>query len=118
MPLNFQLVDANPNDTTGGGGSLASPQKDADATGPYFVWPYQEFESGASPFAVVAASEVRAMARALAEYEAGDLQALAGGEGVEVTVVPDGPGLPPRAPSEEYDFSDPEQFAAAFRREG
>lgn len=74
MPLNFTLVKTNPNDTTGGGGTLAAPMHDADAVGPFFVWPNQEFESGASPYAVVAASEVRAMYDRLLD------EPMAGGE--------------------------------------
>src|SRR6266576_394580 len=80
MPLNFDLVEVNPNDSTGGGGTLAGPMHDKDATGPYFVWPNQEFESYISPHAVVAASEVRLMIEALQRYEDGAEQALAGGE--------------------------------------
>lgn len=114
MPLNFDLVEVNPNDSTGGGGTLAGPMHDKDATGPYFVWPNQEFESYISPHAVVAASEVRLMAAALAAYEAGDAQVLAGGE--RQTAPPavnqdTGAGQQNAAP--EFDFSDPEQFARA-----
>jgi hypothetical protein len=61
MPLLCYLVDKNPNDVTGGGGTLAGEMQDADAKGPFFVWPAQEFESAASPHAVVAASEVEHM---------------------------------------------------------
>ena len=79
MPLNFDLVEVNPNDSTGGGGTLAGPMHDKDATGPYFVWPNQEYESYISPHAVVSAAEVRLMADALAHWES-EGGALAGGE--------------------------------------
>lgn len=92
MPLNPTLVATNPNDITGGGGSLAGPTQDQDATGPYFIWPNQEFEDYISPNAVVAASEVRLMAQMLAAYEAGELEPLAGGESSEVQ--PDVPSTP------------------------
>lgn len=114
MPLNFDLVQVNPNDTTGGGGSLAGAQHDADATGPFFIWPNQEYESFISPYAVVAASEVRAMAEALDRYESGDLEPLAGGEKdtpdpVELQPV----GQAPTIESPEFDFSDPDAFKRA-----
>lgn len=125
MPLNFTLVDVNPNDTTGGGGSLAGPTKDADAHGPYFVWLNQEFESYASPHAVVAASEVRAMAEALAAYDRGELDAVAGGEhdthpGTEAAAVAAvtgqfGDGTHPVA--NEFDFNNPDDFTRAFSPE-
>ena len=114
MPLNFDLVEVNPNDTTGGGGTLAGPMHDKDATGPFFVWPNQEFDNYISPHAVVAASEVRRMAQALDEYEAGTLGALAGGERetpVETAVQVTGAGTGPVSP--EFDFGDPEAFARA-----
>lgn len=114
MPLNFDLVEVNPNDSTGGGGTLAGPMHDKDATGPYFVWPNQEFESHISPAAVVAASEVRLMAAALAAFEAGDVQALAGGEGQTIPPqVSQVTGAGQGDESEVFDFSDPEQFARA-----
>ncbi len=114
MPLNFTVVATNPNDTTGGGGSLAGPMHDVDATGPYFIWPNQEFDSGASPFCVVAASEVRAMAAAL------DREPLVGGE-IEYdtsTRVLDpvsshtGQGS---GGKDEVDFNDGEAFARALK---
>lgn len=80
MPLNFDLVEVNPNDSTGGGGTLAAEMHDTDATGPFFVWPATEMDSGVSPYAVVAASEVRLMAAALQKYEGGELDVMAGGE--------------------------------------
>jgi hypothetical protein len=127
MPLNFTLVDSNPNDTTGGGGSLAGPEKDTDATGPYFVWPNQEFDSGASPFCVVAASEVRAMAQALGMQdpdEPFEPETIAGAEGTVVSVAAQAghPGYadyvvhnPGWTASTEYDLTDTEQ-ADAFTR--
>jgi hypothetical protein len=120
MPLNFDLVQVNPNDITGGGGSLAGPTGDADATGPYFIWPNQEYESYISPYAVVAASEVRAMAALLDQYEAGGVEPLAGGERdtpdpVELQPVGQVPVdiVPP-----EFDPYDAESFkrAAEFAR--
>ena len=116
MPLNFTVVDINPNDTTGGGGSLADPMHDVDATGPWFVWPNQEMESAVSPFCVVAASEVRAMYRAL------DDEVIAGGETnaqradvdaqhpyESVAITGQGPGA-----EDEVDYNDPEAFTRAF----
>ena len=125
MPLNFDLVDTNPNDTTGGGGSLAGPTKDADAHGPYFVWPNQEFESYASPHAVVAASEVRAMAEALAAYERGERDAVAGGEkepdhaalAAPAAAVTGQFGDGEHPGAHEFDFNNPDDFTRAFSHE-
>lgn len=119
MPLDFYVVDVNPNDSTGGGGSLAGPMHDKDATGPWVVWPNQEYESYISPHAVVAASEVRLMAKALDNLEAGRTEALAGGEResyVEPPTQDTGAGTGPE--SEVYDLADPDSFdkAAAFAR--
>ena len=106
MPLNFDLVEVNPNDSTGGGGTLAGPMHDKDAEGPYFVWPNQEYESFISPHAVVAASEVRLMAAALQRYEGGEF-ALAGGERIilsEPVAQVTGAGV--GAESREFDLLD------------
>jgi hypothetical protein len=119
MPLNFSLVATNPNDTTGGGGSLAGPMHDTDAVGPFFIWPFQEFDSAVSPHCVVAASEVEAMARVLA----GDGVPLAGGEYIEVHSVPadaeapnptgQGGGDPAVSGPDEVDYNDAEAFHRA-----
>lgn len=121
MPLNPTLLETNPNDITGGSGSLAGPTGDQDATGPYFVWPNQEYESFLSPAAVVAASEVRLMAKMLDEYEAGQLDALSGGESADVQPdVPETPRAvkPPESPEFEItDGASAEAFILAFTQE-
>lgn len=119
MPLNFELMAVNPNDVTGGGGSLAGPAHDADATGPWFVWPNQEYESGASPYAVVAASEVAAMVRGLIAFSRGELEPLAGGEPeTDTSHLADqdaGAGSGPASPEFDLDLPDgAEAFLAAF----
>lgn len=119
MPLNFDLVEVNPNDTTGGGGTLSAEMHDADAVGPYFVWPATEMDSAISPAVVVAASEVDLMAAKLAQYREGSLAPLAGGEReTPVVAVTQDTGAGRGPESEEYDFSDPDAFAraAAFAR--
>lgn len=119
MPLNFELVDTNPNDSTGGGGTLAGPMHDKDATGPYFVWPNQEYENYISPHAVVAASEVRLMAEALRKHESGELEVLAGGErNTNTSFIQVPPASVDGPESEVYDLADPDSFAkaAAFAR--
>ena len=115
MPLNFTLVATNPNDTTGGGGSLADPMHDVDAVGPWFVWPNQEMESAVSPFCVVAASEVRAM------YAALDDEVIAGGETVlPVDAADVWTGYGPEVTGQgdgaegEVDYNDPDAFTRAF----
>lgn len=114
MPLNFTLVEVNPNDTTGGGGTLAAEMHDADAVGPYFVWPATEMESGISPYVVVAASEVDLMAQKLADFREGRVDAMAGGERetpVEQVTQDTGAGTGPE--SEVFDLADPEAFTRA-----
>lgn len=115
MTLLTFLVTTNPNDATGGGGSLAGEMHDADAKGPFFVWPAQEFESAVSPHAVVAASEVDEMARQLAEYRAGG-EALSGGEDMSHTGDTKAPVLvPDDTPDPEvFDLESPEDFRRAF----
>ena len=107
MPLNFDLVEVNPNDSTGGGGTLAGPMRDKDVEGPFFVWPNQEFESYIAPHAVVAASEVRLMAEALQRYEGGSLEAMAGGERIILSEpVEQFTGAGVGGSSREYDLLD------------
>jgi hypothetical protein len=116
MPLLCFMVEKNPNDVTGGGGSLSGEMQDADAKGPFFVWPAQEFESPASPHAVVAASEVEHMYRMLHSE-----QALSGGEGSEVTETVPAGAIPHQDESPTYDLEDDAQqkaFLAAFGPEG
>lgn len=108
MPLNFDLVKVNPNDSTGGGGTLSAEMHDADATGPYFVFPATEMDSAISPYVVVAASEVRLMASALARYESGDLDAMAGGElSLATPTVTTDTGAGHGDASPEFDIDDP-----------
>src|SRR6266576_4626138 len=106
MPLLCYLVEKNPNDVTGGGGSLSGEMQDADARGPFFVWPAQEFESVASPHAVVAASEVEHMYHMLHSE-----QVLAGGEASTVTEAAPA-GVVPQAESPVYDLDDRDQTTA------
>lgn len=126
MPLNPTLTESNPNDITGGGGSLAGPTHDQDATGPWLVWPNQEYENYISPYAVVAASEVRLMAQMLADYEAGELEPLSGGESSEVPPeqlhnVGVRPGAGPESPvfevNPEADIDQSAAFILAFTQE-
>lgn len=121
MPLNPTLVADNPNDITGGGGSLAGPTGDQDATGPYFIWPNQEYESYLSPHAVVAASEVRQMVQMLDLYEAGELDALSGGESADVPPeVPATPGVGEGPETPVFTVDDrpsAEAFILAFTQE-
>lgn len=121
MPLNPTLTESNPNDITGGGGSLAGPTHDQDATGPWLVWPNQEYESYISPYAVVAASEVRLMAQMLADYEAGELEPLSGGESSEVPPeIPPTPGAGEGPETPVFTIDDrpsAEAFILAFTQE-
>lgn len=70
----FEIVDTNPNDTTGGGGCLCGEVKPEDASGPYAVFYGPEMASNISPNAVVCAGCLRSAAKAL------DGEVIAGGE--------------------------------------
>ena len=110
MPLHCYLSETNPNDSTGGGGSLAGPMKDADAHGPWIIWPNQEFESGASPHCVVAASEVAEMVRLLkAERPLGAGEKCDGPPILTFDSIIAERGIE----SPEFDLSDPEDVARA-----
>ena len=116
MPLLCYLVETNPNNATGGGGTLAGEMHDADAEGPFFVWPAQEYESAISPTAVVAASEVEHMYRMLHDL---GTDVIGGGERMahdEAVPTPPTTG----AESPVFDLDDPAEaadFLKAFSSE-
>lgn len=61
----FFVSDTNPNDTTGGGGCICSPERQSDCRAPYLIFPGNDMENIASPSVVVGAPCVRAMFRSL-----------------------------------------------------
>jgi hypothetical protein len=68
----FQVVTANPNDVTGGGGCVCDPAKQIDCRPPYAVFPGNDMENVASPHVVICAGCAEAVVRACqGEYLAG-----------------------------------------------
>lgn len=65
----FFVSETNPNDTTGGGGCICSPQKQTDCKGPYCVFPGNDMENIISPHVVVGAPCVAAMLEKLSHGE-------------------------------------------------
>lgn len=49
----FFVSDTNPNDTTGGGGCVCSPERQPDCKPPYVVFPGNDMENIASPHVVL-----------------------------------------------------------------
>jgi hypothetical protein len=60
----FYVTQINPNDTTGGGGCVCSPQAQPDCKPPYVVFPGNDMENIASPHVVVCESCLVAGAKA------------------------------------------------------
>jgi hypothetical protein len=48
----FYVSSINPNDTTGGGGCICSPERQPDCKPPYVVFPGNDMENIASPHVV------------------------------------------------------------------
>lgn len=64
----FEILDANPNEDTGGGGTLGSGEtRSEDAQGPYVVFPATETASNVSPHAVLSYDEIVEIYEALAD---------------------------------------------------
>lgn len=76
MSERFEVVDINPNQTTGGGGCLCSEVENPDCKGPFAVFPHQEMASNLSPHAVLC------LGCAEAVVKQADRETLAGGESV------------------------------------
>jgi hypothetical protein len=66
----FHISTQNPNDVTGGGGCICSPEKQTDCRGPYAVFYANELESIASPHVVVGLPCLKAALRAAEDGEA------------------------------------------------
>lgn len=78
----FSLNDKNPNDTTGGGGCVCSPDRKATGCdGPFVVFHAAESESNLSPHVVIGERCLRAAARKLGKASRGG-EVLAAGEDV------------------------------------
>lgn len=83
MSERFQVVDINPNQTTGGGGCLCSETENPDCKGPFAVFPHQEMASNLSPHAVLCLPCAKAVVERAGE------EVLAGGEPVEGELLSD-----------------------------
>lgn len=63
----FNIIDTNPNDEVGGGGTLASGEvASEDAKGPFIIFPATETASNISPHAVLAYSTLEEIVTAVA----------------------------------------------------
>lgn len=68
MPMStFHVSHQNPNDNTGGGGCICSPDKVTDCKGPYVIVPGNDMDSPLSPHVVVGEACVHRMVKVLAE---------------------------------------------------
>lgn len=72
----FVVSSQNPNDTTGGGGCICSPERQPDCKPPYCVFPGNDMENIASPHVVVGAACVEGMREKLLGeiYSAGEVE--------------------------------------------
>ena len=82
MSERFQVVEINPNQTTGGGGCLCSEVENPDCEGPFAVFPHTEMSSNISPHPVICLGCAEAVVK-----QAGK-EVLAGGESVAGEYVP------------------------------
>jgi hypothetical protein len=105
------LHESNPNDVTGGGGSLTSPEKHTGQRGPYALIPTNDMDSGASPHVVVSYDEFLDLKRAY-EGEVLGGSATADVPAAQLAFTGEGPESP------EFDQDHTQEFVDAVELRG
>lgn len=104
MSAYFEVVETNPNEVTGGAGTVWSETRQTDDQGPYVVCFHTEMESNASPHTVIAFNQLKEM------WDAIQGEVLSGGEKgfIEADEVVEIPIEKPAVITDEFLVSDPE----------
>lgn len=66
----YQVVDENPNEDVGGGGTLCGGEaKSEDCRGPFIVFPGTETDSNVSPYAVICSAHLEELVKRVVDHE-------------------------------------------------